>query len=90
MIGKTDDLNILESKQPGPNLTARSTPPIVTTSWLVLRGTAEESMHAVLLAQYLPGYSISVPGSIIGAVELFALTYLLCLLFSWLYNNIVV
>ena len=61
---------------------------IVTTNWLVLRGTAEESMHAVLLAQYLPGYSISVPGSIIGAVELFALTYLLCLLFSWIYNNV--
>jgi len=61
---------------------------IVSTSWLVLRGTADESMHAVLLAQYLPGYSISVPGSIIGAVELFALTYLLCLLFSWIYNNV--
>jgi len=61
---------------------------IVTTSWLVFRGTADESMHAVLLAQYLPGYSVSVPGSIIGAVELFALTYLLCLLFSWIYNNV--
>lgn len=61
---------------------------IVTTNWLVLRGTADESMHAVLLAQYLPGYSISVPGSIIGAVELFVVTYLLCLLFSWIYNNV--
>lgn len=61
---------------------------IVTTNWLVFRGTADESMHAVLLAQYLPGYSVSVPGSIIGAVELFALTYLLCLLFSWIYNTV--
>ncbi len=61
---------------------------IITTNWLVFRGTADESMHAVLLAQYLPGYSVSVPGSIIGAVELFALTYLLCLLFSWIYNNV--
>jgi len=61
---------------------------IVTTNWLVLRGTADESMHAVLLAQYLPGYSISVMGSLLGAVELFALTYLLCLLFSWIYNSV--
>lgn len=61
---------------------------IVTTNWLVFRGTADESMHAVLLAQYLPGFSVSVTGSIIGAVELFALTYLLCLLFSWIYNNV--
>ena len=61
---------------------------IITTSWLVLRGTADQSMHAVLLAQYLPGYSISVKGSIIGAVELFTVTYLLSMLFSWLYNCI--
>jgi hypothetical protein len=61
---------------------------VITTNWLVLRGTADESMHAVLLAQYLPGYSISFLGSIIGAIELFAVTYLLSLLFSWIYNNV--
>lgn len=61
---------------------------MITTNWLVFRGTADESMHAVLLAQYLPGYSISAQGSIIGAMELFAVTYLLCLLFSWIYNSI--
>lgn len=61
---------------------------IVTTNWLVFRGTAAESMHAALLAHYLPGYSLSVQGSIIGAVELFAVTYTLCVLFSWIYNNI--
>ncbi len=61
---------------------------IVTTNWLVFRGTAHESIHAVLLAQYLPGYSVSVLGSIIGAVELITLIYLLCLLFSWIYNNV--
>jgi len=61
---------------------------VITTNWLVFRGTADESIHAVLLAQYLPGYSISFLGSIIGAVELFATTYILSLLFSWIYNSV--
>jgi len=61
---------------------------VVTTNWLVLRGTADESIHAVLLAQYLPGYSVSLAGSIIGAAELFVTTYILSLLFSFIYNNI--
>jgi len=61
---------------------------VITTSWLVFRGTADESIHAILLAQYLPGYSVSFLGSIIGAAELFAATYLLSQLFSWIYNNV--
>lgn len=61
---------------------------VITTSWLVFRGTADESIHAILLAQYLPGYSVSFLGGIIGAVELFAATYLLSHLFSWIYNNV--
>jgi hypothetical protein len=60
----------------------------VTTSWLVLRGTAGESMHALLLTNYLPGYSVSYTGGIIGAVESFVITYLVCRLFSWLYNRV--
>ena len=60
----------------------------VTTSWLVLRGTAGESMHALLLTNYLPGYSVSYTGGIIGAVESFVMTYLVCRLFSWLYNRV--
>jgi hypothetical protein len=61
---------------------------IVTTNWLVLKGTADESVHAMLLVNYLPGYSISLAGSIVGAVELFAVTFLLSLLFSWIYNRV--
>jgi len=61
-----------------------------TTNWLVLRGTAHESRHAALLSEYLPGYSVSVTGSLIGAVEVFACLYLLCLLFSGIYNRTVV
>ena len=62
---------------------------IVTTNWLVLRGTADESIHARLLTHFLPGYSISFPGSLIGAVQLFVFIYLSCLLWSWIYNKII-
>jgi len=62
---------------------------VVTTNWLVLRGTANESNNALLLANYLPGYDVSVMGSLIGALEVFSACYMLCLLFSFLYNSIV-
>ena len=60
----------------------------VTTGWLVFRGTADESVHAILLAQYLPGYSVSIPGALLGAVELFGVMYMLSQLFSWIYNTV--
>lgn len=60
----------------------------VSTSWLVFRGTADESNHAELLSQYLPGYTVSYVGGIIGALEIFAIIYLLSLLFSWIYNRV--
>jgi len=62
---------------------------IVTTNWLVFRGTAEESVHARLLENFLPGYSVSLPGSLIGAIQLFVFVYLSCLLWSWIYNGII-
>lgn len=61
---------------------------LITTSWLVFRGTANESMHAYLLAQYLPGYSVTIPGGLLGAIELFCVVYMLCQLFSWIYNAV--
>lgn len=62
---------------------------IVTTNWLVFRGTADESVHAQLLENYLPGYSISFPGSLIGAIQMFLFVYVCCLLWSWIYNRII-
>ena len=62
---------------------------IVTTNSLVLRGTADESIHARLLVNYLPGYDVSLQGSLIGGLELFVFTYLATILFSWIYNTIV-
>ena len=61
---------------------------MVTTSWLVIRGTAGESIHAMLLTNYLPGYSVSYMGGLIGSVQLFVFTYIICLIYSWIYNAI--
>ena len=60
---------------------------IITTNWLVFRGTADESVHAMLLVNYLPGYSVSFIGSVIGAVELFIMVFILSLIFSGVYNR---
>lgn len=61
---------------------------LITTNWLVLRGTAAESIHAALLGNYLPGYKVSFAGSLIGAVELFIIVYLFCQVFCIVYNRI--
>ncbi len=61
---------------------------MITTSWLVIRGTAGESIHAMLLTNYLPGYSVSYMGGVTGAVQLFVITYIICLIYSWIYNSI--
>jgi hypothetical protein len=62
---------------------------ILTTSWIVLRGTADESPHAALLAQYLPGYSVSIPGAVVGAAWLFGYAYFFARLFAGVYNAVV-
>ena len=62
---------------------------LITTNLLVIRGTAEESVHAALLAQYLPGYSVSVMGSLVGSIEILLGAYAGCLLLSSIYNRVV-
>ncbi len=59
------------------------------TAWLVIRGTADQSPHAALLAHYLPGYQVSLGGGLIGAVDIFVVTYGLALLLAWIYNRVV-
>ncbi len=59
---------------------------LVTTNWLVLRGTAPYSKNAALLSQYLPGYTVSFAGSIIGACELFVAAFLLSHVLANIYN----
>jgi hypothetical protein len=62
---------------------------LITTNWLVVRGTAHESVRAALLSQYLPGYAVSASGSILGAVDVFIVTYLFCWLLGAIYNGVV-
>jgi hypothetical protein len=62
---------------------------LLTTNWLVVRGTADQSPHAALLRNYFPGYSVDFVGSLIGAVEIFAFTYALSLVLSGVYNLVV-
>jgi hypothetical protein len=61
---------------------------LVTTNWLVIRGTAAYSSNAALLAHYLPGYTVSFVGSLIGAAELFVLALVSACLVSLVYNAI--
>ena len=61
---------------------------IIATSWLVVRGTAAYSENAALVGQYLPGYTVSIPGSLIGALELFVLAYCAARILSGIYNVI--
>ncbi|MEZ5504055.1 MAG: hypothetical protein R3E50_15890 [Halioglobus sp.] len=60
-----------------------------STAWLVIRGTADESVHAALFANYIPGYSVSIWGGLWGGLELFALVFVGCLLLAAVYNKIV-
>jgi hypothetical protein len=62
---------------------------LITTNWLVVRGTADESIHARLLSHYLPGYSVSLSGSILGAAEIFVIAYVFCALLGVIYNRVV-
>ncbi len=62
---------------------------LLTTNWLVVRGTADQSPHAALLKNYFPGYSVDFVGSLIGAVEIFAFTYALSWVLSGVYNLVV-
>jgi hypothetical protein len=57
-----------------------------TTNWLVVRGTAPYSKNAALLSQYLPGYSVSFAGSLVGAFELFAVVFVLAHILAGIYN----
>ncbi len=61
---------------------------LATTNTLVARGTAAQSVHARLLSEVLPGYTVSVLGSIIGAIELFAILYVFCRAFVSIYNRV--
>ena len=61
---------------------------LVTTNWLVIRGTASYSVNAALVSQYLPGYTVSPWGSVLGAVELFAVFFVASHVLAGIYNAV--
>lgn len=60
---------------------------VLSTNWLVLRtGGAHSSPTAALLSNYLPGYTVSFVGSLLGGVQLFAFTFVAAAVFGATYN----
>lgn len=59
---------------------------LLSTNWLVVRGTAPYSKTAALIGQYLPGYTVSFWGSVIGAIELFVIAFVISNVFAGVYN----
>ncbi len=59
---------------------------LLTTNWLVIRGTAPYSKNAALLGHYLPGYTVSLEGSLIGAAELFVTAFVASHVLAAIYN----
>lgn len=62
---------------------------LLSTLWLVIRGTADESVNAALLSNYLPGYTVSVLGGVMGAIGLFIFIFICSVLLAFVYNRII-
>jgi len=58
----------------------------LSTTWLVVTGRAAHSPHAALLSNYLPFYSVSLPGALIGAVGMFIYGFVFAYIFASIYN----
>ncbi len=58
------------------------------TAWLLLKGGEVVGPHLALLGQYLPGYSVTWPGSILGLFYGLLLGFVIGYAASWLYNLI--
>jgi hypothetical protein len=58
----------------------------VATVILVLKGGATVGQHLGLLSAFLPGYSVTLTGAVIGFVYLFVIGYALGRLTGTLYN----
>ena len=61
----------------------------LTTAWLILRGTANQSPHAWLLQHFLPGYRVTWEGGLFGALVLFVVVYLFSRVLAGVYNHVV-
>jgi hypothetical protein len=61
----------------------------VATNFLVIKGGAQVGPHLGLLRVYLPGYRVSVFGSLIGFVYLFVIGYGVGRVIGSVYNRMV-
>jgi hypothetical protein len=61
----------------------------VATNFLILKGGPDVGPHLSLLRVYLPGYSVSFVGSLIGFVYLFVIGYGLGRLMGMVYNKMI-
>lgn len=61
----------------------------VATIVLVIKGGENMGQHLQLLRVFLPGYSVSVVGSLVGFVYLFVLGYILGRFIGVVYNKMV-
>jgi hypothetical protein len=61
----------------------------LSTIWLVLKGGKAVGPHLALLSHFLPGYSVSVVGSIAGLLYGFAIGTMGGCAVGWIYNRIV-
>jgi hypothetical protein len=57
------------------------------TLWLMLKGGPVIGPHLSLLGQFLPGYSVTYFGSVLGLVYGFILGYVGGWAIAWLYNR---
>jgi hypothetical protein len=62
---------------------------LVATAWLVVRGGRNVGQHLSLLRHYLPGYSVTWTGAIIGFLYGAVVGGAIGWLTAWIYNRVV-
>jgi hypothetical protein len=62
---------------------------LVATAWLVVRGGQNVGQHLGLLRYYLPGYSVTWPGAIVGFLYGAVIGGVIGCLTAWIYNRVV-
>ncbi len=61
----------------------------LATVWLLLKGGPRPGPHLALLAQYLPGYSVSLGGSLLGFLYALGFGFVSGFLLAFIYNRLV-
>lgn len=61
----------------------------LATAWLLLRGGENVGQHLALLRNYLPGYTVTWPGALLGLLYGAAIGGLVGWTTAWIYNRVV-